>query len=453
MSPEPSQGTRSRDLVFHPKGQVEVGIETLASGGTRSYPIRVTGRQTTFSAGRSLFPLSRRLINKIDEPYRRQRLARQDYGGNFQSTTNDFWMSHPEVGFVRSVIGGTLRYTGWISPVPLNVGPDSTYWPAIPTSLGDAMLMKGSTAIARTIPTNPAAGAGQALGELRQVPAIPGKALIRALSKGDPSKVTNAVNRSRAGADEYLNWEFGIKPVISDVRKIVKAQHDSDKIVKQLARDSGRLIRRRYSFPDERTVEITNLGNGGLNPPIDVRLTDISANGVPKYRHREVLTRTWFSGAYTYHYDQGETTWKRMMAAEQRASRVYGLRLSPALLWELAPWSWLVDWKSNLGDVVTNISAFSKDGLVLCWGYVMCEMTITDTYSFSGIGGYLPPGETQALHGRAGIRNGVSVSFQTKVKKRLRATPYGFGLDPNWSDFTDRQLSILGALGITRAPR
>jgi hypothetical protein len=80
-------------------------------------------------------------------------------------------------------------------------------------------------------------------------------------------------------------------------------------------------------------------------------------------------------------------------------------------------------------------------------------MTITDTYSFSGVGAYLPPGETQAKHGRSGVRNGVSVSFQTKVKKRLRATPYGFGLDPNWSDFTDRQLSILGALGITRAPR
>jgi hypothetical protein len=202
-----------------------------------------------------------------------------------------------------------------------------------------------------------------------------------------------------------------------------------------------------------RTVEETYLGRGGINPPFDIRLTDATADGVPKYKTREVLTRTWFSGAYTYHYDQGETLWKRMMAAEQRANRVYGLRLSPALLWELAPWSWLVDWKSNFGDVMTNISAFSKDGLVLCWGYVMCEMTITDTYSFSGVGAYLPPGETQAKHGRSGVRNGVSVSFQTKVKKRLRATPYGFGLDPNWSDFSDRQLSILGALGITRAPR
>jgi len=361
-------------------------------------------------------------------------------------------MSHPEIGAERRVTGGTIRYNGWISPVPLNVGPDSIYWPAIPASLGEAMLMKGSTAIARTIPTNPAAGAGQALGELRQVPAIPGKALIRALSKGDPSGRSTAYKVGRESANEYLNWEFGIKPVISDVRKIVKAQHDSDKIVKQLARDSGRLIRRRYSFPEERSIETTSLGNGGLNPPIDVRLTDIDATGVPKYKTREVLTRTWFSGAYTYHYDQGETTWQRMMAAEQRASRVYGLRLSPALLWELAPWSWLVDWKSNLGDVMTNVSAFSKDGLVLCWGYVMCEMTITDTYSFSGVGAHIATGASP-LYGRSSIRNGVSVSFQTKVKKRLRATPYGFGLDPNWSDFTDRQLSILGALGITRAPR
>jgi hypothetical protein len=449
MSTDNSQhGTRSRDYVLYEDAEASM---VGASGLVTRYPARVVGRQVTFDE-KTLFNQSRRLVKKIDDPDRRARLLRQDYGGNFQSTSNDFWASHPGVSLDRNVTGGKLQYGGWLSPVPLNVGPDSTRWPAIPSTLGQTMMSKGATAIARTIPTNPASGVGQALGELRQVPAIPGKALIRSLSKGS-SAFQRASEKGRAGADEYLNWEFGIKPVLSDAREFVKAQHNADRIVKQLARDSGRLIRRRFDFPVEHTIENFSLGSFGRHPGFDIRLDESTVNGVPIIRTRETLTRAWFSGAYTYHYSQGETLWKRMMAAEQRANRVYGLRLSPALLWELAPWSWLVDWKSNLGDVITNVSAFSKDGLVLAWGYIMTDMIIVDTYSYTGVGSFYSPTSRDGRTQRSNTRNGVSVSFQTRVKKRLKATPYGFGLDPNWSDLTTRQLSILGALGISRAPR
>jgi len=72
----------------------------------------------------------------------------------------------------------------------------------------------------------------------------------------------------------------------------------------------------------------------------------------------------------------------------------------------------------------------------LRWGYVMCEKRVTDTH-----------------HVRANLRAGgrsLKQVFTTHVKKRLRATPYGFGLDPDWMDFSSRQLAILAALGITR---
>jgi len=89
---------------------------------------------------------------------------------------------------------------------------------------------------------------------------------------------------------------------------------------------------------------------------------------------------------------------------------------------------------------MTNISAFSRDQLVLRWGYMMAAETIIDTHSVvCGLRGY----EGQTL----------SQTFTTTVKKRVRATPFGFGLDPGWKDFSDRQKAILGALGISRVSR
>jgi hypothetical protein len=39
-------------------------------------------------------------------------------------------------------------------------------------------------------------------------------------------------------------------------------------------------------------------------------------------------------------------------------------------------------------------------------------------------------------------------TFRTIAKKRIRATPFGFGL--NESTFSGRQLAIIGALGLSR---
>ena len=86
-----------------------------------------------------------------------------------------------------------------------------------------------------------------------------------------------------------------------------------------------------------------------------------------------------------------------------------------------------------------NLTAFSNDSLVMRWGYIMCKYTCRDTYLLEGVR-------------LKGMPSGpVSQTFVTQVKKRNRATPYGFGLDP--ATFTTRQWAILGALGISRGTR
>jgi len=45
----------------------------------------------------------------------------------------------------------------------------------------------------------------------------------------------------------------------------------------------------------------------------------------------------------------------------------------------------------------------------------------------------------------------ISTSFRTTRKQRFRANPYGFARNPN--SFSGKQWAILGALGLTKAPR
>jgi hypothetical protein len=438
-----SEGLRQRDTQFL---RASSGIHRTYREGslisTDTYPVSIVGRETTRSSNhpswRHRDKILRRLLEEEGLPqdhYRVKRVRNRDIGGSF-STVKQIYGDPEQSSLLRPLslsqpyIAQTLyTYDGPLFARSGSVGPSSSLWPSYSeVALSQEMQQKGTTAIARTIPTNPAVGVGQLIGEsVERLPAIPGAALF-----GSGGRV------SKKFADEYLNVEFGLKPLLSDIAGINQTMKDSNQILRQLERDSGRHIRRRYRFGEERTIEL--LSNPGdirqPYPPISTQhYNSLGSRGAYSWR-RETVKNIWFSGCYSYLYQQGDALWDRLTRAEQAGNRLYGLRLNPALAWELAPWSWLADWKSNAGDVITNLSAFSRDGLVLRWGYVMCDLKITDTH-------------TVQANLKAGTRTLVQ-SFTTHVKKRTRATPYGFGLDPDWKDFSSRQLAILSALGISR---
>jgi len=298
------------------------------------------------------------------------------------------------------------------------------------------MIQKGATAISRSLPTDPVASFGTLLAELARegIPSVPGSQLLRR----DPS-VKNRIDATREGmrrgGSEYLNYQFGVAPTISELRKFHSAVKNSVEILEQLERDAGRLVRRRYDFPEEVETVVLTEGTRQPYPPINAQFYS-SLQGEYKVV-RTTRTRYWFSGAFTYRLPLADEAYGRFRQAEQRLNKLFGLRLTPEVLWELTPWSWVIDWKSNVGETLKNLSSFSRDGLVMRWGYVMCHMTITDTHT------------TQA-NLKSGTRL-LTQSFTTEVKKRLKATPYGFGLDPDWKDLSSFQLAILASLGFSRA--
>lgn len=352
----------------------------------------------------------------------------QDVGANFFTKRNNYRSSHNNVTI--SVVDAQQwrdRYTGDLCAHVGGENIPASVWPSVPGETEIALHAAGATAIARVLPTNPAAGAATFLGELREgLPKIPGRSVF------------DKHRRSyRDIGGEYLNIEFGWKPMVSDVRKFAKAARDSKKITEQYMRDSGRHIRRRYDFPTLTTTTVDDMGTASPWPALPFNM--YSSPYGRKLRTRVSTTKMWFSGCFSYYLHPGNSEWDKLVRHEQIANRLYGTRVNPETLWELQAWSWFADWFSNVGDVIHNFSAFSRDGLVMRWGYMMAHTIVTDTYTLEGVTfkGHDPGTFTQ--------------TFETEVKQRVKATPYGFGL--NIDQLTGRQWAILVALGIAKGPR
>lgn len=325
----------------------------------------------------------------------------------------------------------TWEYQGWLAPSH-RMGGQSGF-PPNPASSAQALLAKGSTAIARTIPTNSAADVATFLGELREgLPSLIGSAMFK-----------SGFRDYRKVGGEYLNVEFGWKPLISDVQKFYTAVRDSDKILNQLRRDSGRNVRRKYDFPlDTVTTTTRTLSGSAATPwPLNNFGYQVFHNGGAdaRYVQTDTITRkTWFRGCYTYYLDPGDTAMGRASRVQQEAAKLLGLELTAETLWNLAPWSWAVDWFTNVGDIIHNMVAFSQDGLVLRYGYIMETATHDRTHTITGL---------KPQNGN--IPSELTETYRTISKQRLRATPWGFGFN---GGISPRQLAIVGALGISRGP-
>jgi len=329
--------------------------------------------------------------------------------------------------------GTLVNYAGHVYSVPAYHSNASTFIEATPPDLG----WYGPRAVASTRPTAPVAELAVGLAELKRE-GFPH-------TRSTPSKLKQSIRErgvTKTVADSHLQVQFGWNPLIRDVINAAHAIKEHNKLLRQYQRDSGKNIRRSYSFPPERNVEVLPFKTGRIECCSNSTGTNALFTGENTFGSmQETITterQVWFSGAYTYYLQQGGNLFEDAARFEQQANKLLGLRITPEVLWNLAPWSWLSDWNVNLGDNIANATALSSDGLVLRYGYLMVTTVTTHTCSVYG---------PTTLSGRKGP---WTTSWIVTRKERFRASPYGFGSDP--ASYTDRQWSILGALGISKVP-
>lgn len=324
------------------------------------------------------------------------------------------------------------RYNGgWLPPVSCtNYIGYSSLDDFVSTDDGNAFT-SGATGWNRYRPTRPSVNIGQSIGEAKEIPRM-----LRTSAKGfhdtwrslGGSKTRFAPKKL---ANHWLNHQFGWVPFLSDLRGLYETTKKLDTKLKRLRKYNGKWEKRGGTFDTDSVTEVVShvTNTVGLWPtPAGV----VNASGGERKYTRTTSRRCWFTARFRYWIPGNPEGWYWKARA---IAMLYGLQPSPSLIWELTPWSWLIDWWSNAGDVIASISSSVLDNLAAKQAYVMRRSV--QKVDFYGL---------QAL--LDGQRIQCSWSAEYERKSRAVASPFGFGLSED--DFTLRQWSILGALGLSK---
>lgn len=390
----------------------------------------------------------------------RKRYPNGDWGGGYtlKRATVELLPANVNARYIYGA-GNGWSYEGKVFPSTLLINRSLADLPVPVSTL--YMIGYGAKGWEKFKPTNlrDAANVGQFLGEIREFPSVfkmtrlreVWKALLEESRRGHGGNLGNAVARNVGrqlnnvrrspgsfvndiGSD-FLNYQFGWKPLIKDVLDAFKAAKNADKMLRQLARDNGRPVRRGGKIDVVTVLNESSSTQGYFTQP-----TMVSYLYGPAAQTRTIedvtTTEFRFAGRFRYYIPIGNLSpIEHEHRIRQLARMVDGARFDPYLAYQLVPWSWLVDWFSNLGTVINNIVADAEDKLVADYAYVSAHKVRRRTTTVTG----------------TFVTNGpfsTSVTEVWETKERLQAYPYGFGL--TYPDLNPVQIAILAALGITR---
>jgi hypothetical protein len=264
----------------------------------------------------------------------------------------------------------------------------------------------------------------------------------------------------RALGGEYLSYMFGFSPVVRDIADLVTTLRRSHEIIEQWKRNDGRQVRRRRAWdrPDVLTTYNKTLSGGlGVSAIIPTSATNRTAKGTNYSTTKahsgwiesntKTTTKYSFSSSFEYQLENlipeypepirslifGNASNEAIVDALllQRLSGLDPTSIqSASTYWNVLPYSWLVDWFVNIGDLMSSVTAFQQQGLKLLFGYMSVHQTsrFSADYRFT---------YDNSLY--AGV-----VTLEGSRDRRIRATPYGFGT--SFAGLSPTQLSLLAAL-------
>jgi hypothetical protein len=237
--------------------------------------------------------------------------------------------------------------------------------------------------------------------------------------------------------NNYLNAQFGWVPFLNDIRKFYETVMRIDKRIRYIRKNNNKWISRHGTIKqDVDNVVYEEVCN--ILPQLPTYFY-YNVSTLPKATVRKTVSEhRWFEARWKFYIRDLSTDKAEDVISSRLRRHLWGLSITPALLWELTPWSWLADWFGNIGDVLENTSNSCYDNLVAKYAYCMAQRKTT--YYYKNTWPY------RVSSGPASVTAEALLSCESK--ERAGASPFGFELD--WPEFNGYQLAILAALGISR---
>lgn len=279
-------------------------------------------------------------------------------------------------------------------------------------------------------PARPVFDFANAAAELRDLPRT-----IPSMTAGVRKLQNRFTPDIKGAASGYLALQFGWAPLLNDVSKFVKTMTKIDKYVTQLIRDNGKKVRRRTQVANESTSYSEPVAGYNLfHPILPIGWYSSQPEGVRTYTQTD---RTWAVASFRYWLPEAP---RGVDFSDFIKARAWGMSIRPSVIYNAIPWTWMVDYFSNLGNLVSNLDTGVADSLAADYFYVMRETERLVECNATA---------TMLNNGSYSQHVSATSTSRTVTKSRLLGSPFGNGLEID-TDLSAKQWSILGALGASR---
>jgi len=243
-------------------------------------------------------------------------------------------------------------------------------------------------------------------------------------------------------SEDFLAFQFGWKPFVSDIASICDAVIFSEQYINDIIAANNTWVKRSRSLEvEDTTTKIGSFLGYGLSPSaLDIfQLCKLDSSGAAGRRElwQDVHRRVWAVGEFKFYrpeFTPLDPGFLGQIKYVNRLITLYGLRINPTHLWAAIPWSWLIDWFTNTGDLIRRIDEQYNDGMVSKYLYIMQQKLVT----------------VRSIHSIFFWSGTKNLTFERTIsskQRRFADSPYGFVLGGSLSA---TQFSILGALGLSR---
>lgn len=251
--------------------------------------------------------------------------ARVDHHGNpydvpvFLGGPGKFWWTDREVISV-SPYAGTVFGTSKVSSIPMDMVSLFQY--------ADSLIQGARNS---SDPGKAQHDFGQSLVELRDLPHL-------LKTAGD--------NIIAKGSSAFLSYQFAVLPLIGDLRALYHTANNLRKQITFLRDNQGQVIKRKRPLFKLTGVPVTTRTlTYGADPTYGTAGPKAGTYSIQdKYE-----VEAWYSSKLQFRLKLDLPKWDWNPEA---VAILTGLKPNFYHLWELTPWTWLIDWFSNIGDLV-----------------------------------------------------------------------------------------------------
>jgi hypothetical protein len=444
-------------MPYYLNHRLEQPIAGSAHGSTLKNGYKEVWRETSFRSKPPQGTGTKELKLSAVEPYtwhesyetlKARNFERQHPGTAFAKDRGHVWhseklqyLSNPFVGSMYTA-GTTYGYNCYPAP---QTGNGVVNWKSYPDP--DGLAAYGALAYTQASPLSEEFSLPAFVGELREgLPSLL-PAVFMKNTAGWSDRLRGRLKDAKNAGSDYLNVQFGWIPLLNDVISLATALAKAT--VALTAMDEIHRFRELPTVDKTSMVEATAYGTWN-----DIPDTGLTGSGAPNpilsfsvVRATNATTiqnftsRRWFEGNFV-------KLPKASLGLDSHMSRFEWListDLTPADLWQIAPWSWLVDWFIDIGGLIDAFQTGTSNRILSTYAYAMEERSMTTTVLLRNM--YVQQGGsfTRTYNGP----KDYSCVMKYTSKRRIRANPFGFTLNPTTALSLGQQL-ILGALGLTK---